>query len=83
MRRDDARMITPFLATVDSVKPPQGRAMGPLRLLLATLLLVGAVAGLLQLTPGCRDWRDWKAFKEGQRYITLELRSQPFGCWNL
>lgn len=45
----------------------------PLRIVLATLVLSAAVIGLLQLEPGCRHWRAWKASKEGQRFQTLEL----------
>lgn len=45
----------------------------PLRIVLASIMFVVAVVGLLQLEPGCRHWRAWKARKEGQRFQTLEL----------
>lgn len=58
-------------------------ASSPVRLALAFALAAVVLAGALQLTPGCRHWRNWNASQDGQRYITLELFSKPAYCFDL
>ncbi len=51
-----------------------------LRVAVAVVLIVTAVVGLLQFSPPCSDWREWKASKQGPGFHTMELMVPPFFC---
>jgi hypothetical protein len=50
-----------------------------LRAGLAVLLATLALAASLQMTPGCRGWRVWKARQEA-RFVHLNLVERPVAC---
>lgn len=50
------------------------------RLVMVAVLVVAGTVGLLQLSPACKEWRAWKASKQGPGSHTLELMVPPFYC---
>ncbi len=52
----------------------------PVRALAALAVLIVATVGLLQLTPPCVEWREWKRSKQGRGIHTTELLIPPFFC---
>lgn len=65
----------------DSMRPNSG---SPLIIVVAAicamLVLATLLVGALQLSPACREWRAWKASKQGPGFHTMELMIPPPYC---